>query len=67
MIEDFKTNVFWSFLLGKYLKLIEVCRRKKIMSRIGNKINAGYVATQMPQVKYIKEILEYRTSWKKMV
>lgn len=29
------------------------------MSRIGNKINAGFVATQMPQVKFIKELIEY--------
>lgn len=29
------------------------------MSRLGNKINAGYVKTQMEQAVYLKEIIEY--------
>lgn len=29
------------------------------MSRIGNKINAGYVASQLPQLKLLKEVIEY--------
>ena len=30
------------------------------MSRIGNKINSGYVATQLPQAKYMRELLVWQ-------